>query len=102
MKTKENLEVVKEIPLDRIMLETDCPYCEIRKSHASHKFIKTEFKGKDKKKYEKVEDPSVLVKGRNEPCKIIQVAETIAALKEMDMHEFTQIAFQNSVKVFSK
>ena len=50
MKTKENLEVVKEIPLDRIRFETDCPYCEIRKSHASHQFVKTHFKGKDKKK----------------------------------------------------
>ena len=33
-KTAENLEVVKTIPVDKIMLETDSPYCEIRKSHA--------------------------------------------------------------------
>ena len=26
-KTAENLEIVKKIPIDRIMLETDCPYC---------------------------------------------------------------------------
>ena len=35
MKTKENCEIVKKVPLDRIMLETDCPYCEIRNSHHS-------------------------------------------------------------------
>lgn len=35
LKTKENCEVVKKIPLERIMLETDCPYCDIRNSHYS-------------------------------------------------------------------
>ena len=84
MKTIENIEVVKEIPLDRIMFETDCPYCEIRKSHASHQYIKTQFKGKDKKKYEKVQDDDILVKGRNEPCKIVQVVEAVAAIKGID------------------
>jgi TatD DNase family protein len=102
MKTEENIEVVKEIPLDRIMLETDCPYCEIRKSHASHQYVKTEFKGKDKKKYEKVEDSTTLVKGRNEPCKILQIAEVVAAVKGVDIHLLCQTAFQNSVKIFSK
>jgi TatD DNase family protein len=27
LKTEENLHVVKELPLDKILLETDCPYC---------------------------------------------------------------------------
>ena len=35
LKTKENLEIAKKIPLDKLMLETDCPYCDIRNSHAS-------------------------------------------------------------------
>ena len=35
MKTAENCEIVKAIPIDRLMVETDCPYCEIRNSHAS-------------------------------------------------------------------
>ncbi len=28
LKTKENLEVVKQLPLEKILLETDCPYCK--------------------------------------------------------------------------
>ena len=35
MKTEENCQVVKAIPLDRMMIETDCPYCDIRNSHFS-------------------------------------------------------------------
>ncbi|VEL24127.1 unnamed protein product, partial [Protopolystoma xenopodis] len=34
LKTNENLEVVKKLPLDRLLLETDAPWCEIRPTHA--------------------------------------------------------------------
>ena len=37
LKTKENLEVVAKIPLDKIMLETDCPWCEVRPTHAGYR-----------------------------------------------------------------
>ena len=40
LKTEENLAVVKEIPLDRLLLETDSPWCEPRPTHASASFIK--------------------------------------------------------------
>ena len=52
MKTDENCEVVKEVPLDRMMVETDCPYCDIRNSHASAKHVKTTFPRKAKDKYD--------------------------------------------------
>jgi TatD DNase family protein len=39
LKTEENLEVVKSIPLEHIQIETDGPWCEIRPSHASSKFL---------------------------------------------------------------
>ncbi|KAI0205609.1 TatD family hydrolase [Astrocystis sublimbata] len=38
-KTEENCEVVKQIPLDRLMLETDGPWCEIRPSHAGYRYL---------------------------------------------------------------
>ena len=74
LKTEENLAVVASIPEDRLMLETDCPWCEIRPSHASRAHVKTALPAKDKKKH----DEESLVKGRNEPCNLVQVLEAVS------------------------
>ena len=67
LKTKENIEVVQQIPIEKIMLETDCPYCEIRKTSPAFSHIRTQFQYKTKDKY----SLNHLVKGRNEPCTIV-------------------------------
>lgn len=38
-KTADNCAVVKEIRLDRLMLETDGPWCEVRPSHEGWKYL---------------------------------------------------------------
>ncbi|KAB5585474.1 endodeoxyribonuclease-like protein [Coniochaeta sp. 2T2.1] len=38
-KTAENCAVVKEIDLDRLMIETDGPWCEVRPSHEGWKYL---------------------------------------------------------------
>lgn len=83
MKTEQNCEVVKSVPLDRLMIETDCPYCDIRNSHASAQHVKTKFPRKAKDKYDpsNEEAPFAVVRDRNEPCTIVQVVEVVAALK---------------------
>lgn len=68
LKTQENMEVVKQIPLDKIMIETDAPYCDMRPTHASYSFIKTHFK--DRVKKEKMKK-GLMCKDRNEPCMIM-------------------------------
>lgn len=39
LKTEENLEVVKKLPLERIMLETDAPWCSITSTSAAARYL---------------------------------------------------------------
>lgn len=59
------------------MLETDSPYCEIKKSHKSYDMVQTKFQAQAKEK-KKQGQPGHLVKGRNEPCKIVEVLEVVS------------------------
>ncbi|KAH7642073.1 deoxyribonuclease TATDN1 [Dermatophagoides farinae] len=96
LKTDDNLEVVRKLPVDKLMIETDCPYCEIKPSRTSFKFIQTKFESVKKEKW----TAKKMVKGRNEPCTIIQVLEVIAAIKEMDEQELADQLYANTIKVF--
>ncbi len=99
LKTAENCAVAAAVPLDKLMLETDAPWCGIRPTHASHAHLKTTaslWKSCKKEKYER----GSIVKDRNEPCTIIQVAEVVAALKGMSMDELIAAVYENTRKVF--
>ena len=96
LRTEENLLVAKELPLDRILLETDCPYCEIKRTHAGHHHVKTIFPTKQEKKFEK----GLLVKGRCEPCQIIQVAEVVAGTKGVPLQEVADACYENSLTLY--
>ena len=62
-----------QIPEDRLLLETDSPYCDVRPSHAGKAHVKSAQQATDKKKY----NQDMLVKGRNEPCNIVSVFEVV-------------------------
>ena len=69
---KKLVEVVENIPLDRIILETDCPY-----------MTPTPFRGK-----------------RNEPIYVKYVAEKIAELKGISYEEVVRITNENTKKAY--
>lgn len=96
LKTSENLNVVKQIPLNKILLETDCPWCDIRASHAGFQHVQTKFQTKNEKKYEK----GCCVKGRYEPMHIVQVAEVIAGIKGVSVEEVAKASKENALKLF--
>ena len=96
-KTKENLEVVKKIPLDKLMIETDAPYCEIKSSSAAFKLVETKFEVRAKKEKMK---KGIMCKDRNEPCSIIQVLEVLAKLKGVNKEELAKMCYDNTIKFF--
>ncbi|KAK4419446.1 putative deoxyribonuclease TATDN1 [Sesamum alatum] len=97
LKTTENLDVVKGIPLERMMIETDSPYCEIKNTHAGINFVKSSWPSKKKEKY----DPDCIVKGRNEPCLVRQVLEVVAGCKGIsDVDQLSKTLYHNTCRVF--
>ncbi|XP_045157569.2 deoxyribonuclease TATDN1-like [Mercenaria mercenaria] len=96
LKTQDNIDAMCSIPSDRIMIETDAPWCDIRNTHASSKFVQTQFPTKKKEKWEK----GSMVKSRNEPATIIQVLEVLAAARKEDISDLSNIIFENTDKMF--
>ena len=99
MKTEENLKVVRAIPMDRLQIETDGPWCEMRASHASAKYKDAAPplpKAVKKEKWEK----NCMVKGRNESASIGHVAYVIAQVKAIPIEEVCEAAWRNSIQMF--
>ncbi|MFH1838012.1 MAG: TatD family hydrolase [Candidatus Kuenenbacteria bacterium] len=65
-------EVIKKIPLDKILTETDCPY-----------LTPSPFRGK-----------------RNEPLYVKYVIQKIAEIKKIDFEKVNQATTQNAMKLF--
>lgn len=97
LKSEENLKTIKGIPKERIMIETDSPWCGVRPSHAGFKMIQTRFPVVKKK--EKWTE-TTLIDSRNEPCQIIQILEVIAAVKEEPIDELADCFYNNTMNLF--
>ncbi|WHX75458.1 TatD family hydrolase [Bacillus safensis] len=69
---KKPKEVVKEIPSDKLLIETDCPY-----------LTPVPFRGQ-----------------RNEPSYVKYIAEQIAELREISFEELAELTTKNAKKVF--
>ncbi|KAF9438644.1 TatD DNase [Entomortierella beljakovae] len=105
LKTEKNIKVATSVPLDRLMLETDGPWCEIRPNHASFKHLNamTEEQNALYKPASKNKDRFVdglVVRGRNEPCAIGQVLHVLADLHGIDPDELANICYENTLRVF--
>ena len=93
----DNLAVAVAVPLGRLLLETDAPWCEVRPSHAGAAHVHTRPRALDRKKH----DPAAMVKSRNEPANILQVAEAVAGAREgLAVEALAAAAYANSLAIF--
>lgn len=105
LKTEENLACVRQLPLRSILLESDCPWCEIRPSHASYPLLATlpdhlrplylppSFK---KEKWR----TGATVKGRNEPCATGLVAWIVSQLHGTTLETVADTTRENTISLF--
>lgn len=106
LKTEENVNVVQSIPLNRMLLETDAPWCAVKKTHFGNTFleggensnrIQTLFGTPVKpKKWQK----GSMIKDRSEPCQIATVCEIVAGCKETSYEDVAEACYRNSRDLF--
>lgn len=128
MKSEENIEMVKSIPVGRLLLETDAPWCDIRRSHASYKYLNSKADADVKDPWDNglsdaypqleqwfgsvkrdglVKKPvenwkNLMIKSRNEPCTMGHVVTAVANIKQMPLDELAEIVWKNSCEVYGE
>ncbi|GKT91054.1 deoxyribonuclease TatD [Colletotrichum tofieldiae] len=97
---RESLEMVREIPLERLQIETDAPWGEIPAgSEVAKRYLTNAPALPQSKKKDKFE-MGLMVKGRNESCTMDRVAFVVAGLKGLTVEEVADAAWRNSVNMF--
>ncbi|HEV8588109.1 MAG TPA: TatD family hydrolase [Pyrinomonadaceae bacterium] len=71
-KAEDLREIARQLPLDRLLVETDCPY-----------LTPVPFRGK-----------------RNEPARVVETAKCLAELKEAEVDEIGRVTSANFAKLF--
>ena len=97
---RDALDVVPHIPDDKLLIETDAPYCDIRPTHPAYGYLEG-FEVPKSVKPEKFVSGSY-VKGRNEPACINQVAFALAGLRKMDYLTLSNRIRTNTLRLFSR
>lgn len=88
LKTNDNIAVVARLPVARLHVETDCPWCDTRRTHASYKYLRKETMERAitaavrPEKYASDASSCTFVKGRTEPFHLCCVIDVIAAVSE--------------------
>jgi len=100
LRTPEGFSLAARVPLDRLHLETDAPWCGVKRTHVGAAHVRPS--AWEEVKQEKWQ-PGFRVKDRNEPAQIEQVLQVLAAARGGGSEEEAAIAaaaLANSIRLF--
>ena len=85
LKTADNLDVAAKVPLSALHLETDAPWCAIKRTHAGHAHTRPLLDPATGAPYLEVKkekwQSGAVVKDRCEPCHIVHVLEVVSGAR---------------------
>lgn len=96
LREASNLEVAQTIPLDRLMIETDAPWCGIKPTHAGHLHVTFHPPSKKPERFEE----GLAVKNRNEPMHIVQVLQVLAGVRPEPAATLADAIYRNTMAMF--
>ncbi|KAL6122332.1 hypothetical protein NUSPORA_00633 [Nucleospora cyclopteri] len=80
---KNDLEMVKHIPIEKILIETDSPFCMIRKKYKAAEYVQ-------------------LIKAKeNKPEFVSNILEAVSKIKNIDIEELKERILQNTIECFN-
>lgn len=95
-KTAQQVATMKKIPAERLLIETDAPYCGIVPKYEGYKYINTKIPFKQVSDWTK----GFPILGRNEPCHIVQVLEVLSNSRNEDAHALATTIYNNTTNLF--
>ncbi|KAF5847154.1 hypothetical protein GGP41_003497 [Bipolaris sorokiniana] len=98
---RDSLEMIRDVPLEKLQIETDAPWGEIQaSSEVAKAYLQNATKwawGSKKKDKFSLGD---MVKERNESCSMEKVTFVVAGLKGLSVEEVAESAWDNSITMF--
>ena len=70
--------------MSHLIVQTNSPFCDLRSGHACYQYVNTKFIRKKRQEGFKIYK---LIRGRNEPCSLVQLIEAISSIKNIPLEE---------------
>ncbi|KAI7369009.1 hypothetical protein KC336_g21055 [Hortaea werneckii] len=98
---RESVDMVAAVPLNRLHLETDSPWGEMKSTSPLATRYCSNAPGLPSSKKRDKWDPACMVKERNESCAIPIVAFIVAGLQGVSVDDVVAAAWENSNVMFN-
>jgi len=103
LRTADNLAVARAVPVDRLLVESDAPWCSLKPTHASHALNTLgEAARYPRVKKDKLagSEGKAVVRDRNEPTACVEVLGVLASLRGVPVEELARQVYANSTRLF--